>query len=171
MGDSDVHIRPLTPPCLELVIGITNPYKYFRYDCQTVGAGIRGNFPRRVSAYLIGRAAIDKKYQGQGLGRELQVNALHISAQIANYIGGIGVFVTAKVFNAREFYLHKGFEQLPKQSLKLFMSVSRSLILFSLNYSPGQQQISCRMTEITRQIPYLSSCRLPNTTTKLTLWG
>lgn len=104
---------------------------YTILPCETEGASIPGNFPRRVSGYLISRLAIDKKYQGQGLGSELLVNAIHKSVLVANYIGGIGVFVDAKGFNAREFYLHMGFEQLPNQSLKLFKPMSRCRKLFT----------------------------------------
>ncbi|VAX06695.1 FIG001353: Acetyltransferase [hydrothermal vent metagenome] len=103
---------------------------YTILPCETDGALIPGNYPSRVPAYLLGRLAIDKRYHGRGLGGELLISAIHKAALASRYVGGIGVFVDAKAAEARKFYLHMGFEQLPDQTVKLFMPMERCRKLF-----------------------------------------
>ncbi len=104
---------------------------YTILPCETDGALIPGNYPRRVPAYLLGRLAIDRRYHGSGLGGELLVNSIHKAVLASRHVGGIGVFVDAKSVAARRFYLHMGFEPLPDQTVKLFMPMERCRKLFA----------------------------------------
>jgi len=49
-----------------------------------------------VHATLVGRLAIDEKYQGQGVGGLLLRDALLFSAQKSTEIGSVAVIVDAK---------------------------------------------------------------------------
>ncbi len=84
-----------------------------------------------MAAYLLGRLAVDKRYQGKGLGGELLVNSIHKAVLASRHVGGIGIFVEAKNVAAREFYLHMGFEPLPEQTVKLFMPMELCRKLFA----------------------------------------
>ncbi len=76
-----------------------------------------------IPAILIGKLAVDKSAQGQGLGRELIVNALLRSVRIAQEIGVFAVRVDAIDLKAKEFYLKYGFVRLQDKPLSLFLPI------------------------------------------------
>lgn len=49
--------------------------------------------PRRIPGVKLGRLAVDKKFQGKGLGELLLVDALTRAQRIYREAGGIGLFV------------------------------------------------------------------------------
>lgn len=69
---------------------------------------------------LIGRLAVDKKYQGKGLGETLLLDALLRSYNVSKEIGSIAVIVDALHEQAARFYQSYGFISLPSQR-KLFI--------------------------------------------------
>ncbi len=77
--------------------------------------------PRQIPAMRLGRLAIARVRQGQGLGKVLLVEALQRVARIGALAGGIGLFVDAKDDGAVRFYRHFGFEPAPGQPLVLFL--------------------------------------------------
>jgi ribosomal protein S18 acetylase RimI-like enzyme len=80
--------------------------------------------PRDVSGVRLGRLAIAKNLQGQGLGRSLLVAAMHRFLQIFHTAGGIGLFVDAKDQKAKHFYEYFGFVSLPSNEFSLFLPVA-----------------------------------------------
>lgn len=80
--------------------------------------------PRNVSAVRLGRLAVARTFQGQGLGRVLLVAAMKRFLEIFNTAGGIGLFVDAKDHKAKSFYEHFGFVPLPSNELELFLPVT-----------------------------------------------
>jgi GNAT superfamily N-acetyltransferase len=78
----------------------------------------RKHIPRYplVSATLIGRLAIAKPWQGQGLGRVILANALDRAFANASTVGSSMVVVDAIDENAAGFYLAHGFIRLPETS-------------------------------------------------------
>jgi GNAT superfamily N-acetyltransferase len=80
--------------------------------------------PRNVSGVRLGRLAVDRRLQGQGLGKILLVAAMKKFLDIFNTAGGIGLFVDAKDHKAKAFYKHFGFVPLPSNELELFIPVA-----------------------------------------------
>lgn len=87
-------------------------------------------FPRLVAGIKIGRLAVNKHYQRQGLGRMLVVAALEKCLQIFEIAGGIGVFVDAKDVGARDYYFQFGFKKFQTEELQMFlpMETARELL-------------------------------------------
>jgi ribosomal protein S18 acetylase RimI-like enzyme len=79
--------------------------------------------PRDVSAVRLGRLAVAKAQQRQGLGKILLMAAMAKFMEIFNTAGGIGLFVDAKDIEAKEYYQRFGFVSLPDNELELFLPV------------------------------------------------
>ena len=71
-----------------------------------------------VPATLLGRLAVDRRYQGKGYGRFLLADALFRSAR--SEIASFAVIVDAKDEKARRFYERESFLPFPDQPMKLF---------------------------------------------------
>lgn len=76
-----------------------------------------------VSATLLGRLAVDKKYHGNKLGELLLMDALQRSYHMSHTIGSMAVVVDAKDHQAVKFYQHYGFIQFPNHEQKLFIAM------------------------------------------------
>lgn len=82
----------------------------------------RRRLPRYpVPVAILGRLAITKTYQGQGLGSFLLADALQRVTQASQVIAVYAVVVDALNEQAGDFYHQFGFIPLPSQSLKLFL--------------------------------------------------
>lgn len=79
-----------------------------------------GRYPS-VPATLLGRLAIEAKYQSQDLGALLLRDALQFSAQKSTEIGSVAVIVDAKDKKAAAFYERYGFRRLSDDPLRLFI--------------------------------------------------
>jgi GNAT superfamily N-acetyltransferase len=82
----------------------------------------RKKLPRRIPGVRLGRLAVDKQYQGKGLGALLLVDALTRAQRIYTDAGGIGLFVDALDEQVASYYQRFGFEASPDNSLLLFLS-------------------------------------------------
>jgi GNAT superfamily N-acetyltransferase len=84
-----------------------------------------------IPVALLGRLAVDKTVQGQGLGAHLLVDALRRIAQVSEHISIRAVEVEAIDEKARQFYLKYGFVSLLDGQRHLFlpMHVIRQLEL------------------------------------------
>jgi GNAT superfamily N-acetyltransferase len=87
-------------------------------------AAMQKKLPRYplVPAILLGRLAVDERYQGQGLGAFLLVDALRRS--LANEIAATAVVVEAKDETARAFYQYHSFVLLAAQPLRLYLPMT-----------------------------------------------
>jgi GNAT superfamily N-acetyltransferase len=82
----------------------------------------RHRLPRYpVPVALLGRLAVDRSYQGQGLGAVLIADALQRIALAGQVMAVYAVMVDALNETAAEFYRQFGFIPLPSQPLKLFL--------------------------------------------------
>ncbi|MBF0380252.1 MAG: GNAT family N-acetyltransferase [Magnetococcales bacterium] len=91
---------------------------------KEVPPSMRKRIPRYpIPAIRIGRLAVDKSMQGQGLGSILLIDALYRSLRVANEIAVKLVIVDAKHQNAKEFYQHFGFIELVDKPLNLFLQI------------------------------------------------
>lgn len=76
-----------------------------------------------VPTALLGRLAVDRDSQGQGLGTRLLLDALRRSAQVSQEIGVFAVEVVALDEGARAFYTKFGFRPLADDRLHLYMTL------------------------------------------------
>jgi GNAT superfamily N-acetyltransferase len=88
----------------------------------------RGHAPARtragahpIPAVLLARLAVDQSAQGEGLGAYLLLDALRISALVADRIGARVMVVHAAHERAAEFYLHHGFARFDTEPLTLYL--------------------------------------------------
>ncbi len=82
----------------------------------------RKKLPRRIPGVRLGRLAVDRQYQGKGLGKLLLVDALVRARRIYKEAGGIGLFVDAIDEQAALYYQRFGFAASPDNPLLLFLS-------------------------------------------------
>jgi len=80
---------------------------------------------------LLGRLAIDKKYQGKGIGKILLIDALKRSYGISKEIGSFGVVVDPIDEEAKNFCRKYDFIELP-DSKKMFIATKTLKELFEL---------------------------------------
>ena len=79
--------------------------------------------PRDVAGVRLGRLAVAKAHQRQGIGKTLLVAAMGKFMEIFNSAGGIGFFVDAKDQDAKLYYEQFGFVPMPSNELELFLPV------------------------------------------------
>jgi GNAT superfamily N-acetyltransferase len=76
-----------------------------------------------VPVVLLGRLAVDRSVQGQGLGAFLLIDALRRTEQLAEQLGIRGIEVDATDESARKFYLKFGFSPLLDDPRHLLLSI------------------------------------------------
>ncbi len=82
-----------------------------------------------IPTTLLGRLAIDNRYQGKGIGKLLLIDALMRSYEISKSIGSFAVIVDPLDEDAEKFYDKYGFISLP-DSGKMFLPINTIKILF-----------------------------------------
>ncbi|MDA8232157.1 MAG: GNAT family N-acetyltransferase [Magnetospirillum sp.] len=98
-------------------------------------ADLPGQIARRLPRYplvpatLLGRLAVDRRFQGKGYGRFLLADALYRVAR--NEIASFAVIVDAKDEAARRFYERESFLPFADQPMKLFRPVADIKQLFA----------------------------------------
>lgn len=75
-------------------------------------------------AILIGRLALDQRYQGQGLGEILLLDALRRSLEASQQVAAVAVAVDAKDDAARLFYERYGFQRFVDHEYRLFLPMA-----------------------------------------------
>ncbi len=81
------------------------------------------NMPEPIPVVLLGRLAIDRAWQGRGLGRALFRDAALRVLQAADAIGIRGILVHALSEQARKFYIALGFTECPNEPLMLVVTL------------------------------------------------
>ena len=84
-----------------------------------------------MPATLIGRLAVDMKFQQQGYGSVLLMDALCRTWQHAKVIASLVAIVDAKNDQAKQFYKAYGFEEFPDQKNRLFLPMEQIKKLFA----------------------------------------
>jgi predicted N-acetyltransferase YhbS len=79
---------------------------------------------------LIGRLAVDKKYQNKGFGEWLLIDALQKLLKASDIVGFSYIIVDAKD-GAKEFYKKFGFTEFMDEKNKLFITVKKVRNSFS----------------------------------------
>jgi GNAT superfamily N-acetyltransferase len=101
------------------------------YYCLSSGAlavvdasgPIRRNMPDPIPMAVLGRLAIDRNWQGKGLGTALLQDAVLRTGQAAHIMGIRGLLVHAISEEAKAFYEHYGFIASPANPMTLVMSL------------------------------------------------
>ena len=83
---------------------------------QEALGSLRRNMPRHIPAVTLGRLAIDRAWQGKGLGRALLSDAVSRSLRASAEVSARLVIVHAPSPAAEAFYLHHGFTRLPVET-------------------------------------------------------
>lgn len=84
---------------------------------------------RSIPATLLGRLAVDKRFQGKGIGQILLIDALKRSYAISENIGSFAIVVDPLDDEAEKFYQKFGFIKLP-ESGKMFIAMQTLKELF-----------------------------------------
>ena len=88
---------------------------------EQLPAEMARRLPREVAGVKLGRLAVAKSRQRQGLGRLLLVAAMKKFVEVFDSAGGIGLFVDAKHNEAKTYYERFGFIPMPDNPLLLFL--------------------------------------------------
>lgn len=101
------------------------------YYCLASGAlalaqapgSIRRNMPDPVPMAILGRLAVDRNWQGHGLGAALLRDAFERTRAASNILGIRGLLVHALSDEAKAFYERYGFVASPERPMLLVMSL------------------------------------------------
>lgn len=80
--------------------------------------------PRKVPGVRLGRLAVDRSVQGQGLGELLLIDAIARTRSVLEHVGVHALFVDAKDQEAAGFYRKYGFRPLPSDALRLVLPLA-----------------------------------------------
>jgi len=86
-----------------------------------VPSALRRNMPPIVPVMVLGRMAVDKQYQGRGIGRGLLNDAMRRALAASAEIGAAALLVHAIDREAVPFYVQYGFQAFPEGTLTLYL--------------------------------------------------
>ena len=124
--------RPVSSGTTRSVRGPSEPARVLGYYTISPGAI---EFPRPadltrrlgrhdVPAFRLGRLAVDRTAQGQGLGGELLLAAGERALAVAAEVGGVALAIDAKSSEAARWYARFGAQTLLDDPLKLILPLS-----------------------------------------------
>jgi GNAT superfamily N-acetyltransferase len=101
-------------------------------DVGDLPAEIAKKLPRYplIPATLLGRLAVDERYQGRGIGEFLLLDALHRALGHSVDVAAAAVIVDAINPAAKRFYQRFGFIPFPSASSRLFLPMKTVTDLF-----------------------------------------
>jgi len=80
--------------------------------------------PNPIPVVVLARLAVDRAWQGRGIGRGMFRDAASRVAQAADAIGIRGIVVHAISEQARTFYLALGFDPCPAEPMTLVVTLA-----------------------------------------------
>lgn len=86
------------------------------------GGWLKRNSPESIPAILLGMLAVDKRYQGVGLGVSLLQDAIVRSLLVSEQVGAKALLVDPLDRNAEAFYRHFGFKPIPDMT-RMYLSL------------------------------------------------
>ena len=90
---------------------------------QEATGAMRRNMPRQIPAVILGRLAIDRNWQGKGIGAALLHDAVGRSLRAATEVSARLLVVQAISPAAETFYRHFGFTRLPVETATLALDL------------------------------------------------
>jgi ribosomal protein S18 acetylase RimI-like enzyme len=103
---------------------------YYTLSAASVAwSGIPESIARKLPRYpvpvaLIGRLAVDKRFQGRSLGKYLLFDGIHRALALGREIALFGVAVDAKDDTAAAFYRRYGFQPLSEHGRRLLLPLA-----------------------------------------------
>jgi len=94
---------------------------------ETATGRVRRNAPDPVPVVVLGRLAVDRDFQGEGLGRVLLRDAILRTLQASDIIGVRAILVHALSEQAKRFYEDCGFAPSPINPLTLMITVPEAI--------------------------------------------
>lgn len=91
----------------------------------------------QVPAILIGKMAVQKALQRQGIGSSLLIYLLRLADALSRKVGIALVILEARNEDAKRLYKRHGFRELPQAPLQLFISM-REIRNFLSQVAPAQ---------------------------------
>lgn len=85
---------------------------------------VRRQMPDPIPVMIIGRLAIDGRYQGRGLGYGLLRDALLRTLQVAEQTGIRAVPLHATTGEAKKFYQRAGFQESPLDPMTMMITIA-----------------------------------------------
>jgi GNAT superfamily N-acetyltransferase len=92
---------------------------------------VRRNMPDPIPVMVIGRLAVDRHWQGKGIGRALLRDAILRTLQAAEIAGIRAILVHAISEDAKQFYEKCGFTASPVDPMTLMVKVNDATSSFS----------------------------------------
>jgi GNAT superfamily N-acetyltransferase len=90
-------------------------------DHDVLPSQLRRNMPDPIPVVVLGRLAVDRRYQDRRLGRALLRDANLRALQVSEIAGAVALMVHSLSEDARRFYLSSGFVPLPSQPMTLYL--------------------------------------------------
>lgn len=87
------------------------------------GGWLQRNVPERVPMILLGMLGVDRRFQGEGLGRKLLHDAVIRSLNISSELGARALIVDPVDSAAARFYENNGFQHIP-ESERMFLKLA-----------------------------------------------
>jgi GNAT superfamily N-acetyltransferase len=84
----------------------------------------RKRFPNRIPAVRLGRLAVARANQRQGVGELMLIDAMRNVLHVDAVVGAVALLVDAKNEEAKRFYLKYRFLELSDQPLNLFLPIA-----------------------------------------------
>jgi GNAT superfamily N-acetyltransferase len=132
------HRRGLAVPYVMVDQATSGVVGYYTLSSLSIlPASLPEAVARRLPRYeslpgiLIGRLAVDQRFQGQGVGRALLLDALRRSLDISRQVGAMAVVVDAKDDAARRFYERFAFTRFVDDEYRLHLATAAIAQLFT----------------------------------------
>ncbi|OTA21921.1 acetyltransferase [Xenorhabdus beddingii] len=93
---------------------------------------IAKKYPVALHCALIGRLAISKSLQRQGLGEILLIDAIRRATESSRSIPTPMIIVNAKNDIAKKLYTNMGFQEFPREKSKLFMTMASAIEMLKI---------------------------------------
>lgn len=84
---------------------------------------VKREMPEPIPVMVLGRLAVDRKWQGSGLGSGLLRDAVLRTYTVSMHVGVRALLVHALSEDAKEFYLRHGFMQSPIDPMTLMLNL------------------------------------------------
>jgi GNAT superfamily N-acetyltransferase len=91
---------------------------------ESVPGRFRRNMPDPIPVAVLARLAVDRSYQGRGVGRALFLDGARRVVHAADAIGIRGIVVHAISEEAHKFYLALGFDPCPHEPMMLVVTLT-----------------------------------------------
>jgi len=110
---------------------------YYALATGSVGHGdapgkVRRNMPDPVPVIVLGRLAIDERWQHAGLGRSLLRDAILRTLSVSQQAGVKALLVHTLSEDSKQFYLRNGFRESPLDPMTLIISLQDAAHNFAI---------------------------------------